>query len=149
MLRTLLLALVAANLLFFAFTRGWLDDALGLRSLGDREPGRLAAQVRPETIRLLPAGTAASALTETASCYEAGPFGAADAAGVEAALRTALPTGSWTDDRTETAGAGGIAVSHMFRVASADAVLAARLPTLRLDAAGRSFAPCSRPARPR
>lgn len=148
MLRSLLLALVAANLLFFAFTRGWFDDAIGLRSLGDREPGRLAAQVRPEAIRLLPMNAGASVPAESTACYEAGPFGAAEVAGAEALMRAALPAGAWTDDRTETAGSGGFVVSHTFRVPNADAALAARLTSMRLDATGRSFGPC-RPARPR
>ena len=39
--------LLAANLLFFGFTRGWFDGLLGLQSLGDREPERIANQVRP------------------------------------------------------------------------------------------------------
>jgi hypothetical protein len=42
-------------------------------------------------------------------------------------------------------------VTHTYRVAAADAALAARLATLKLDAAGRgfSFSACARPERPR
>ena len=145
MLRFLLLGLLVANLLFFAFTRGWFDG-IGLRSLGDREPARLAAQVRPDAIRLLPMGAGASAAAD-AACYEAGPFAATEAVGAEAALRAVLPAGTWTDDRTESAGAVGTVVSHMFRVPNADPALAARLASIRLDPTGRSFAPCNRPAR--
>ena len=54
MLKTLLVALVAANLLFFVFSLGWLDGIAGIDSLGGREPGRLALQFRPDSIRLLP-----------------------------------------------------------------------------------------------
>ncbi len=54
------MVLVAANLLFFVFSRGWLDGIGGIDSLGGREPGRLAAQVRPETIRLLPMAAASA-----------------------------------------------------------------------------------------
>lgn len=63
----MLVALVAANVLFFVFTRGWLDGIGGINSLGDREPGRLALQVRPETIRLLPMPAASGASDSTAS----------------------------------------------------------------------------------
>ncbi len=148
MLRFLLLALVAANLLFYAFTRGWFDGSIGVRSLGDRDPGRLAAQVRPEAVRLLPMAASASAAAEGAACYQAGPVADADAASAEAALRNALPAGEWSDDRTETVGPGGaVMVGHMYRVDRADPVLAARLAALRLDPAGRSFVPCSGPAR--
>ena len=149
MLRLLLLALVVANLLFYGFTRGWFDGAMGIQSLGDRDPGRLAAQVRPDAVRLLPAGTAASAPADGVACYQAGPFAAADAASAEATLRNALPTVAWTDERTETTGAGGsIVVGRTFRVAQADPALAARLTSLRLDATGRSFVPCAGPALP-
>ena len=68
MLRALLALLIVANLLFFAFSRGALDGLLGLRALGDREPERLANQVRPQTIRLLPIGGAASAARSTPAC---------------------------------------------------------------------------------
>ena len=37
--------------LFFAWTHGWLDDVVGVRAGGDREPERLARQVRPELDR--------------------------------------------------------------------------------------------------
>ena len=71
-LRAFLAALVVANLVFFAFTRGALDGLLGLSAIGDREPERLARQVRPQSIRLLPTSPAASAVAEIgrASCRE-------------------------------------------------------------------------------
>jgi hypothetical protein len=55
MLRPLLLALLGANLLFFAWSQGWL----GGRATG--EPQRLASQVRPEWVRVLPPASPASA----------------------------------------------------------------------------------------
>ena len=48
MLRSVLLALLVANLLFFGFTHGWFDGLLGVQSRGDREPERIASQVRPD-----------------------------------------------------------------------------------------------------
>ncbi|HEY3635188.1 MAG TPA: hypothetical protein VGK95_09070, partial [Caldimonas sp.] len=93
MLRTLVAALVVANLLFFAFTLGLLDGVTGLRAIGDREPERLANQVRPETIRLLPMSAAASAPIEVPTCWETPVFGAAESVAVEAILSSTLPPG--------------------------------------------------------
>jgi hypothetical protein len=92
MLRGLALLLVLANLAFFAWTRGWLDPITGSPQ-SQSEPGRLAQQVRPETIVLLDP-TAAAAAAQSASepavsvmrCIEAGPFIPAEAALAEAAL---------------------------------------------------------------
>jgi hypothetical protein len=63
MLRTLVLLLVLANLAFFAWTQGWIDGFAGLAATAQREPERLAQQVRPEAVRILPAlgGRASSA----------------------------------------------------------------------------------------
>jgi len=152
MLRALLALLVVANLLFFAFSRGWLDGVVGVSANGDREPERLAKQVRPQTIRLLPSSNAASAPPFDASlpCYETPTFTAADAAAVEAALAANLPAGAWIDNRGERNVGARTEVTHTYRVIGADVTLTARLATLRLDAAGRgfSFSPCARAERP-
>jgi len=148
MLRVLLVLLIVANLAFFAFTNGWLDG-VGLSPLGDREPERLARQVRPQTIRVLPAGGAAASapIDPALSCYETPTFAIADAAAVEAALAANLPAGSWVDNRGERNLGTRTEVTHTYRVVGADPVLTSRLATLRLDAAGRafSFSPCARP----
>lgn len=152
MLRALLAALVVANLLFFAFTRGSLDGVLGLHALGDREPERLARQVRPETIRLLPMNASTSAPAEARACMETPVFGAAESSAVEATLASSLPAGSWSDVRGER-GERGIGtrteVTHSYRVASADPALVAKLTALKLDAAGRGFSACAKIDRPR
>ena len=54
MLRLLVIALVIANLLFFGWSRGWLDGVVGAPASGERDPQRLVNQVRPEVIRLWP-----------------------------------------------------------------------------------------------
>ena len=66
------MALVAANLLFFVFTLGWFNGIGGINSLGDRDPARLALQVRPETIRLLPMA-AASAPNDSPASFVSTP----------------------------------------------------------------------------
>ncbi len=143
MLRALVVAVLAANLLFFGFTLGWFDGLFGLRSNGDREPERVANQVHPEAIVLLPAGTLASAAAAAATCLEAGPFGNDDAPIAEAALRAALPAGSWSEVTVGTVAPG--AATHTFRLTTTDPELAARAAALKLDPSGRSFSPCAKP----
>jgi len=101
MLRLAVAVLLLANLLFYAWTQGWLDDVAGVRATGDREPERLARQVKPELIRVLPPQTAmaASAAAQPA-CLEAGPFAADQIGGADAALQAALPAGARADIAT-------------------------------------------------
>lgn len=148
MLRAALLVLVATNLLFFAFSHGWLDGLPGLHSLGDREPERLGSQVRPESITLWPAPPASVVSNEPTACYEAGPFVTVDAVNVEATLRATLPPGSWSAIRSDNTVGSSVVTTLMYRVV-ADPALVGRLTTLRLDPNGRGFSPCPDPARPR
>jgi hypothetical protein len=144
-LRLILGALVAANLLFFGFTRGWFDGLFGLSSIDDREPARIAAQQHPDIIVLTPM-PAASAVAK-AGCLEAGPIAAADSAAAEAALRSVLTPGAWMDTRNESIVAGSsVVVSHTYRVGNVDAAMAARLVALRLDPSGHAFSACAKKA---
>jgi hypothetical protein len=120
MLRLTAILLLLANLAYFAWTQGWLDAPLGVRSQGDREPERLTRQVRPETVIILPpsAADAAAPATSAASatsadspaltaCLEAGPFATGPAASAVAALQSAqpsLPAGSWSSVKVERPG---------------------------------------------
>ncbi len=147
MLRALLVVLILANLAFFAYTQGALDGLLG-----DREPER--PQVRPQSIRLLPSAPAApatnvAATAEAATCFETPVFAAAEAAAVEGVLAASLPAGAWTDVRGERGIGTRSETTHLYRVANADAALAAKLPSLRLDASGRGFSACAKSDRPR
>lgn len=121
-LRALVLLLVLANMVFFAWTQGWLDNVVGVRAMGDREPERLARQVRPESLRILPASSAAmfattapaataisaatdieaaegaaatSAPADAGTCLEAGPFTPAGADAAEKALRADRSADAW------------------------------------------------------
>ena len=90
MLRALVVAMLAANLLFFAWARGWLSPALPLPHQGEREPERLAAQVHPELIRIVPPQAASAAVTAASTqCLEAGPFADGDIGVAEAAVLAA------------------------------------------------------------
>lgn len=94
MLRWLLVILLAANLGYFAWTQGWLTGVVGISPLGDRDPQAVNRQVHPEMIRILPPQTLAKR-TPAPVCVEAGPFTPAELGRAEAALRAALPEGSW------------------------------------------------------
>ena len=61
MLRAIVLLLLLANLGFYAWTQGQLDGVVGVRAQGDREPERLARQVRADSVRILPASATARA----------------------------------------------------------------------------------------
>jgi len=122
MLRRLVFLLLLANLLFFAWSQGWLAGLTGLGPHPEREPERLARQVRPETVIVLPPAPAsaaaprpgavaapASAVTaEATQCLEAGPFATGASVSATAALRALqppLPGGSWTEVTIERPGA--------------------------------------------
>ena len=108
MLRLLVAVLILANLAFYAWTQGMLDNMIGVRAQGDREPDRLTRQVKPETIRVLPAASAtaiAATVTDTPpACLEAGPYTPAQITAAEGVLQTVLPAGSWASLKTESPG---------------------------------------------
>lgn len=117
MLRALVAALLIANLAFWAWSAGALDG-IGLGPAQERDPARLALQVQPEAVRVVPAA-AATALAPSAfasagttnvkasavpQCLEAGPFAAAAIDAAERALAlAALPDGSWLRSQHEVA----------------------------------------------
>ena len=98
MLRVLVVLLLLANAVFFAWARGWLGAP---PQHSEREPERLLAQVRPELLSVLPPSSASAAVQAARAaalvCLEAGPFADATIGAAETALATAqLPDGSWT-----------------------------------------------------
>lgn len=140
MLRSLLLALLAANLFFLAWSQGWMAPAWPGPRLGQNEPQRLANQLRPEWVQVLPAATAASRVAgarEAARlCLEAGPLTDATLAAAETALTSAaLPTGSWTR-RSEDSG------EIWLRADAADPALRVLLQALPASELAGGFRPC-------
>jgi hypothetical protein len=132
MLRALLLLLLVANAGVFAWTRGWLDPLVPPPGSADREPARPAAQVRPESVRVLPVQVAREAreATQRAAprCVEIGPFGLVDAARAEATLEAAgLAAGTWERDLREPG-------QMWLRLPRADAALRERLQALAAGA---------------
>lgn len=102
MLRALVIVVLLANVLFWVWTRGGMAPALPPPHSGEREPERLAAQLNPERLVLLPTKAASAAITAITAaraaaiaCVEAGPLGEADIAAAETALAAVrLPEGS-------------------------------------------------------
>jgi hypothetical protein len=87
-MRVLVLVLLVVNVLFFTWSRGWLDFVTGVPAEGGREPQRVGAQQRPERIQPL-AASAVAALAQH-SCLELGPLeGDAALAAAQAALKSA------------------------------------------------------------
>ena len=103
MLKALVALLLLANLVFFGWSRGWLDGLVGVSARGDREPERLSQQVNPDRIVILAAANAVLPAT-TVACLEAGPFSPGEATAAEAALQGLAPAGSWANVRTEKPG---------------------------------------------
>ena len=122
MMRVLILVLLLANLGFYAWTQGWLDPVTGVRAMGDREPERLARQVSPENIRILPPQAQPGQGSQTAErlCLEAGPFVPAQVPAAQAVLQAALPAGSWAVVSNELSAVWTV---YMGRFANRDAVL--------------------------
>lgn len=127
MLQRLVILLLLANLLFFAWSRGWLEEITGSRVHPEREPERLTRQVNPELVVILPPGAAsaasgapaassasakapaaaASSVSEAGTCLEAGPFATGAAVSAVAALQALqppLPAGSWAEVKTDRPG---------------------------------------------
>ena len=131
MLRLLALVLIAANLGYLGWTRGWLDGVVPWRSTGDREPERLARQVRPDAVVLHPKAASAPAAS---ACVESGAYAAAEVAAARAVLAPLVPAGALTE-ASDTSGA------VMLRVERADEALAGQLLALRADPV-RAFRRC-------
>lgn len=101
-LRLGLLLLVLLNGLYLAWSQGWLQ-AYGLGPQDDREPQRLARQVRPEALRLLtpeaapspPPATPVASVSGAPVCLQAGLFDEAQARTLREALQAGWPEGSW------------------------------------------------------
>jgi hypothetical protein len=101
MLRALVLLLFLANLLFYLWLQGWLTAVVGAQPGAQREPERLARQVHPEAVRVLPPEPASAVASVMAQATLA-PEPATSAAGVSspqggASAATAASAGAAPD----------------------------------------------------
>jgi hypothetical protein len=96
--------LLLGNLAFLAWSQGWLVAAGLPARPWQSEPARLAAQVRPELMTVIPpkatpGAVAAARQSSHKQCLEAGPFTDKEADAAEASLaQSGLPGGSWNRD---------------------------------------------------
>lgn len=106
MLRAFVVLVLAANVLFLGWTQGWLQSVWPALPHGQREPERLAAQVRPDLVTVVPPKNTNAAVTAARAadasmraCFEAGPFAESEVAAAEnVLLQNGIPAGSWSRD---------------------------------------------------
>jgi hypothetical protein len=100
MLRLLVLLLIFANGLYWAWSQGWLQSQ-GFGPVQQTEPQRMAQQIRPEAIRIVTSTehkkilAQAQADQEPKHCLTAGPFEEQQLPVLETALAAALPADAW------------------------------------------------------
>jgi hypothetical protein len=139
MLRALLLLLLAANLAYWAWWRGWLPAEmlpLPRGEAGQREPHRLAAQRNPESIEILSAPQAERLAAQR--CLQAGPFDEAAWPAVEAsAAQFGLSASQWQRVPAETPASGAL-----LRLPDADAATEAQLQAEGERVFGAPFRAC-------
>lgn len=133
MLRAAVLILLLANAGYYAWTQGLLRS-WGLAPQEQSEPERLANQLHPEALRVLPgkdakepppapsaastAGDPAATPSQAGECLQAGTFDERQAEALRAAA-SPLPQGSWVLEATAVPGRWMV---YMGRFADADAV---------------------------
>ncbi len=157
MLRAIVLLLLLANLAWWSAHQGWLPAGWlpWASTSSQREPQRLAAQQRPETIQILPAeagrpgaqaegrpvAESAAAADGEPGCLEAGPFTSVQWPGAEAAVEPlGMAATSW---RRVAAGSAATGVEgDWLRVPAADGPLRARLLALDDSRLGGGFHDC-------
>lgn len=96
MLRLLVLTLVLLNAVYFAWSQQMLR-AYGFAPHAEREPQRVAQQVRPELVRVLSGDEArgAEVTAKPPECLVAGPFDDTQSAKVRQAAESGLPASTW------------------------------------------------------
>ena len=106
MLRLLVLILILANGVYYAWTEGMLR-AYGFAPAQQREPQRLTDQFRAQAIQVLTpadlkrAESQAQADLAPKECLVAGPFNDAQSAALRRALESALASGTWQIDTVD------------------------------------------------
>lgn len=147
MLRAAVALLLLANLAFFVWVRGGLAPGFPPPQHGEREPQRLAGQLQPELVRVLPATAASAAVRAAAAaatvCLEAGPFRQGDVAAAEALLSAALIPASGAEGGWVREPLPAPPEAVVLRLTRATADQQQRLQALPADALAGGFRPCA------
>lgn len=99
-MRVLVLLLIVVNAAYFAWSQGYLKSA-GLAPAVQSEPERVAQQIKPESVRLLPQAELkrieeqSKAEQAARECLQAGPLTAEQSATLRPLLEKGFPEGSW------------------------------------------------------
>ena len=136
MWRTFALVLLLLNAVYWAWGEGWLLP-YGFGPAQQREPQRLAQQIRPEAITVLRAAEGLlpplAVVPEPTVCLQSGPLSPAQADALRALLEASWPPESWQllaiqDGQASPAQASqAIEPSWRLRLPAADQALQARL----------------------
>ncbi len=124
MLRLLVLVLILANGVYYAWTEGMLR-AYGFAPAQQREPQRVGDQFRPQAIQVLTAGdfkraeSQAQADLAPKECLLAGPFNDTQSTNLRRVLESSLPAGSWQIDMVDFPARW---IVYMGKFANADAL---------------------------
>lgn len=100
MLRTLVLALVLLNAMYWAWSQGLLRE-IGMAPVAQDEPQRVAKQINPQALQILKPDQfkqieeQARAASGPKECLQAGPLDATQSASVRKVLEAGWPVGSW------------------------------------------------------
>jgi hypothetical protein len=95
MLRNLVLLLLTANILYFAWTAGLLES-YGLSPQRGSEPHRMEEQLQPQALQpVRTQETPGAGPTSTTECLRSGPWDKEQSASLRTALQNALPQDSW------------------------------------------------------
>ncbi len=100
MLRSLVLALVLLNGVYWAWSQGLLQE-VGFAPSEQGEPQRLAKQINPQAVSILKPEQfkqieeQAKAAADPKECLQAGPLDTVQSASVRKVLESAWPAGSW------------------------------------------------------
>jgi hypothetical protein len=144
MLRVLVLALLLANAAYFSWAQGLLA-AYGFVPARQSEPERLAQQVRPEAMQLipseavqLPANTPPATLpmpSASTQCLQVGVFTEEQARALGPHLQSSLPADSWS---FESSGDSARWIIYMGKYINKEAMTKKRL---MLEQLGLAFEP--------
>lgn len=104
MLRLIVLLLLLANGVYYAWSQGLLKG-FGFAPVQQSEPQRIPAQIRPEALRILAGdelrraeAPVAASPARAPECLQAGPFDEIQLVALRQTLETALPVGTWRLD---------------------------------------------------